>query len=456
MSSISNAPNPTFSFGTDIRQDAGMENLFEGKSEVVHGMRQAADMSIAAVIGQLQHQISGADKQRKTEGVARLDDMPALRAPRPVAVPLSGDMAPAQELSNGALMAWLIETLQEKGFQFSESWLTTDLAVYKLARKNQDSLLRESAKEVEERAANAKKASGAMGCAEKIFAGVIVALSLAAGVFTGGATLVLAGAGLALFAADLVTEAATGTSLSGRVLSPIIDNVFMPIAKAVGDIVTKGLVLAGVDPDTAAIVGSALGAVITVIALIALVYVAKGPASKLLSAATQVVKKMIGKVVAKVAQGMAGKTGQSLISKAAQSGVGNAVKTSATQVAKVSKSVSQVASKTVEKAVGEGGEVLTLQLRRTMEVSTVTNSAIQSGGNVYIGVQDYEISKETSKQIENDLQKDLFQNLLDRAVKTWVGFNNTLQAECTKGLEALQNEASVATFVTGNVRAQAA
>jgi hypothetical protein len=462
MLSVANAPTGASSATLGVPHDGGLENLLDASFYDVRGMRQAADMSLNAVIGELQHQISGNHKLKQTHGATRLGGVahgaPQLRAPAPQSsAALGGSNTPVEESSNGALMIWLVATLQEKGFQCSEDWLNTDLALYKKARESQNSLLAKSAKEVDERAAQAKKASHAMGCAQKVFGGVIVALSLVAGVITGGASLVLAGAALALFVADLATEAATGTSISSRVFRPIIDGVFTPIAKFMGDVATKALVGVGVDAETASLVGAALGAALAVIAIVAMFFVAKGPACKMASAVGGMIKNMVAKMVAKAAQGLAGKTGQALIAKVAQSSVGTAVKTSAAQVAKTSTSISRTIERSVEEIdVVGNGEFWAMQARNAMTICTAVNSGIQGGFGVYASAQEFFISKEIARQTENDLQKDLFENLLDRAIKIWTSFNGALQRELTKGLDVLQNEASVATFVASNVRLQSA
>ncbi|MCZ4057969.1 type III secretion system translocon subunit SctE [Pantoea sp. LMR881] len=141
------------------------------------------------------------------------------------------------------------------------------------------------AKEYDDQMRKAEETQKTMGCIGKVLGWVITAVSFAAAIFTGGASLALAAVALSLMLADEVGKAVTGKSFMQAALQPIMDSIVKPLMELIGNMLTRLLEQMGVDASTAAMVGQILGAIAAAVILIASVYVAGSAASKLASKA---------------------------------------------------------------------------------------------------------------------------------------------------------------------------
>ncbi|MGL4222572.1 MAG: type III secretion system translocon subunit SctE [Shewanella sp.] len=130
--------------------------------------------------------------------------------------------------------------------------------------------------EFTEQQAKAEEAQKAASCVMQIVSVLVTVISVALAVVTGGASAILmAGIGVALLVVDSALQAAGEKSLTDRILSPLMDNVIMPMIEGLGGIISDFLQALGADEAAANIAGTVLALVTIVAAVIASVLIAK-------------------------------------------------------------------------------------------------------------------------------------------------------------------------------------
>lgn len=165
---------------------------------------------------------------------------------------------------------------------------------------NKNALLRseEKGKVAEERQQRADKMSSIFSWIAKIVAVVVTVISVVAAIFTGGTSLVLAGAAIAYLVVDKGVEMATGKSITGRAMAALSG----PLGKLQKKLIEamKGVL----GEETAAIMAGVIIATVVAIIAIAAVLIARTaatslikalPTSKILTALTQKMTTFVGK-----------------------------------------------------------------------------------------------------------------------------------------------------------------
>lgn len=94
----------------------------------------------------------------------------------------------------------------------------------------------EKVKKQEEEIHKAQQAAKVSNCISKIIGWVVTAVSVALTPFTGGASLALTALSVALMASDEIVKATTGKSFMAEALSPLMNNVIMPLIQAIGKV----------------------------------------------------------------------------------------------------------------------------------------------------------------------------------------------------------------------------
>jgi invasin B len=427
------------------------------------GMKKAVDISLAEVVGVLQRQSLSGANTNKADMLRVRSDAPLLRAPLPPeAAPVGPDgelVLPnsAAQFGHAANLLYLVTQMQSKMYDVSSDLLQSNIKMFREQRKAQNADYTATTKEIIERAEASKTATDAMGCAGKIIGGFILVASVALAAFSGGTSLIMAGVALAFMGVDFFVKKVTGTSITDRIITPLIDNVFTPIAKAVGYVITKALESAGVDANTAAIVGGALGAVVTAIAIVALAYFAGPVAMEAFSAFRGVVETVGTKLATQAAKSLAGKAGQTFIATAAKNGGKEMASSVAAQVAKMAKPVAAEIAEVAESAAAvkpalNHGEIVASRLRMGVAVGSVVNSGIQSAGSVYVGVQENAIHRSLAHQIELSADVDILKKVSNRAMDSWLATMKDLPNFLKIGLDAAQRETSSGMSILANTR----
>ncbi|EDS3841742.1 type III secretion system translocon subunit SctE [Citrobacter portucalensis] len=191
----------------------------------------------------------------------------------------------------------------------NEESLKNDMELF---RSLQESRQNEMNKKSEEYQADSRKAEDlnrTMGCVGKIVGALLTVVSVVAAIFTGGAGLVLAAAGLALIMTDEVVKATTGTSFIQQALNPIMQHVLKPLMEMIGKAISKTLESMGVDKKKSELVGSIIGAIVAAIAMVAVIIavavIGKSAVTKMGHALSKLMDETIKKVLPDVLKQMA-------------------------------------------------------------------------------------------------------------------------------------------------------
>jgi invasin B len=176
--------------------------------------------------------------------------------------------------------------------------------------------------ESEQRAKESAKqqaVSKGVNCAMKILGALLTAVSAVSAVFTGGASLALAAVGVAMMIADTVAEKVTGTSLTERMMQPLMEHVLKPLIDILSKMVTGILEDFGVPKEKAEqvghIIGAVLGTALFAVVAVAAVVLSKNVAEKLLKPLLKMAEKMISKMVPQLMKDL-GAEASALVSKA--------------------------------------------------------------------------------------------------------------------------------------------
>lgn len=192
-----------------------------------------------------------------------------------------------------ARMTLLMSQLSKLVGQVSEDSMKNDQEMFTVMQAERQKSLEKAAEDFLAESAKAEHTAKVMGCIGKIVGALLTVVSIIAIPFTGGASAALAVIGIGMMVADAAVEAATGTSLTDRVLSPLMEHVVLPIIKLLADAIGKALMALGVPEKQAKAVAEVMAAVITAIAVIIVVVLLA-----VVSAA------MVAKLVAKLAPSM--------------------------------------------------------------------------------------------------------------------------------------------------------
>lgn len=117
--------------------------------------------------------------------------------------------------------------------------------------------------------AEAKQLQHTMDIVGQVAGWALAIAGVALAAFTGGASLVIAAAGLALMLADTVYKAIVGTSFIDEAMKPVVEKVVEPMMGMIADAVAKALEDVGVDKDKAELAGAIVGSVAMAIVLVA-------------------------------------------------------------------------------------------------------------------------------------------------------------------------------------------
>ncbi|WP_407973259.1 type III secretion system translocon subunit SctE (plasmid) [Burkholderia pyrrocinia] len=157
--------------------------------------------------------------------------------------------------------------------------------------------LQKKSDEYEAAARKAEQMQKTMGCVGKILGWAITAVSVVAAAFTGGASLALAGVGLALAAGDEIYQAATGKSFMEEAMKPVMDAVVKPVMDFLSKVATKMLEAFGVAKEQAELAGSIMAAVYTGIVITAVTVAGGELVGKLASKVASAVAEQVGKMM---------------------------------------------------------------------------------------------------------------------------------------------------------------
>lgn len=218
-----------------------------------------------------------------------------------------------RQLNAAATQVELMMKLAELMGKSAETKLESELELSRTMQAARQEYLEKESEKYLEQVRKAEAASKTMGCIGKILGAVLTVVSIAGAAFTGGASLVLAGVGIALMGADMIGKAITGVSFMEKATQPLMDKVLGPMIQAIGKSIGDVLKKMGVDAQTAEMAGNILGAIIGAMAMIAVmvvvVAVGKGAGARVASSS---LGKMLGKMAGKMAPDLLKQTARSM------------------------------------------------------------------------------------------------------------------------------------------------
>lgn len=342
-------------------------------------------------------------------------------------------------LQGASALRYWIAKIQAVVDDCSETQLVDTLERFKKQNKIQRDEQQKKSDELQRKEDAAKVVSTVMGWFGKILGAIITVASVVSAIFTGGASLVLAGIGLALMAGDFIAEIITGKSPIGELLNPIIQKVFLPIVKAFGSAFSAVLKKLGVNDELADIIGNALGTVAAMIAVLAIGALAKSSqvtnlASRMIQPLMRAISKFTPQLMKNVARQVASAASKVMSSADA-----------------ASESLSRSAS-TLAKKVGMNfnGEVVGLHMQRVAVTTVATNATAQAGAGAWMGVNEKQMAEAIATIGELTTDMSQMQSALDIVVQFWQKqthwvealqktLSDSTQAELQSSLHTLNN-----------------
>lgn len=273
-----------------------------------------------------------------------------------------------KQLTNAAKLSELIAFFMQLINKNSESDLESQLSVFESVQKSVQSDMEKKATEMEEQEKKAEHLQQTMGCIGKIIGAIVTVVSAA---FTGGASLAIAGVGLALMAGDLITEAATGRSLTDRIMAPFMEHVFLPLMGIIEKVIDKvleytplgqllNLIGEITGTDITGIAKTAIAALATIAIIVAVAYLAK-------TAGQAAINKLLGSSVGQALKEIMPKVTTDLVKQVSQS---------------IAQRLGEISAKVGIK--NQATQVRALQLQKWMQYLSYANQGTQVTSNVIV------------------------------------------------------------------------
>jgi hypothetical protein len=253
--------------------------------------RQALQAQAAAVERQGEPELAAFDA-----AVARaLETERALLAAQESMRQVTAFQLPALDVSklqtNASRLTEILVVLQELLSQANtDAFRARSEFLGEMARVRREAALKEAV-EVEQQLRKQEKLNHLFGWLGRAFGWVLAALSLAAAIFTGGTSLIIAGAMLGLMVTDQIVSATTGVSPVGEAFQAVLS----PLVEALAGVFEDLMLSLGVDEQTAKLIGQVLAAIVAVVLVIAATVVGVRVAARLLG---PLVSKLAGALMA--------------------------------------------------------------------------------------------------------------------------------------------------------------
>lgn len=347
-----------------------------------------------------------------------------------------------QDASNIARLLSLMMALGELMLKTGETRSQTQRALLEVQENIRVKKLLKDAEKAEAEMKKAEAMSKTMGCVGKILGAVITAVAVVGAVFTGGASLLLAGVGLALMLADEIYHAATGNSFMEQAMKPFM-KVLQPMLQFVMDKVADMLTELGVDAQSAKM--AAMIAVSVAIAAVVVVLAVTGVGGAIAGAAANVVSKL-GSVLAK--------TLEKTIAKLVPEMVKKSMAQMAKQTSNAASKVSGAASKAVDAAaqrLGLSTDVASKQMygQYTQSAAAGLNLAktgVVGGMDINVQLANIESAKALASMKFTASEMEVLNQMFDNLLAVFKNSFSTAQGFFSSASEAItaQKETGVA------------
>jgi len=331
--------------------------------------------------------------------------------------------------TNAATLSELLAVLQEIIGKANDAKLEADTRlVQDVLRLREAENLRRS-QEYQDELAKAEAAQKKMGCIGKIIGWVVTVVAVVAAPFTGGASMVLAGIGLALAIGEEL-----GLNIMGKIMEPIMKLV-MELVKAVGNVMGDVLTKLGVSSAFVDKIKDVLGVIVVAALIIAAVVLTKRVAGtvavqQLAKAVTRAVTDAISKALPQMIK---------MLAQSAKSAVDDVAKA-------IAKTASKVTSSNADTLATRAGYAT--KASHTLQFANQTSQGV---GAIVIADMHINAAELLAKLevglADSQIFRDLIQKILEYFMQT-----NTLVADLFKQMTNVQeSEYETAQFVTSRV-----
>ncbi|MEG3135829.1 type III secretion system translocon subunit SctE [Rouxiella sp. T17] len=292
--------------------------------------------------------------------------------------PSLGNVGNEQLLTGLAAVTLLLGQLSNLIGESADAKLKSNAELSQKLQEARQLEMQVKAKEQAEAIRKAEQLNKVMGCVGKILGGVIAAVSIVGAIFTGGASLALAAVGIALMVADPIVEAVTGKSITSRIMAPILEHVFQPMMKVIGDLINSALKKLGVKDDISEIITVVVSAIVAVAIIIVASIAAKTAGKALIKKMMPMIEKMMTKIMTKaIPQAM--KNGSKMLSK------------------NVTKAISKMRNSLGLKGDNESYKNLSTHLEKAITVGFMSKTVVDGANSIQSGLATKEISDKESQ-----------------------------------------------------------
>jgi invasin B len=404
------------------------QDALRAQLEAARGVVGARQAQVDAAVATLAKAVATLD--------AALGDLEAFKAAADKLDPTGTLSAKSDESArtNSARLSELLAVLQQIISDANNNKLTNDTKLIQDVLKLREAENMRRSQEYQDEVAKAEQAQKKMGCIGKIVGWVITVVAVVAAPFTGGASMALAGIGLALAIGEEL-----GLDVMGKIMEPIMKAI-MELVKQVGNVIGDVLTSLGVSSAFADKIKDVLGVIAVAAMIIAAVVLSKKMAG---SMAVQQITKAVTRAVSEA------------ISKALPQIIKTVARTAGQTVDDVAKALTNAAAK----VTGNSADNLAIragQATKTMHVMQFANQSSQGVGAIIIADM-YINAAELMAKIELGLaDSQIFRDLIQKILQYFMQTNNLVADLFRQMTDVQASQDESAKFVTHRVGTSAA
>ncbi|MGC7404903.1 type III secretion system translocon subunit SctE [Pandoraea pneumonica] len=313
----------------------------------------------------------------------------------------------------------------------AQTAIEEDMKFFETMREARENDLQKRNADYREQVQKAERLNKAMGWLGKILGAIITVVGIVGAALTGGLTtpmIVLGGAMLA----DTTVGAATGFSLLGEALKPLMTSVIQPMAAAIGGAIGGFLEKMGVGKATAEMIGGVVGAVVAAVVVIAALALTMVAGSAVASKLGGTLGNLVGEAVKKIVP--------DLVRESLKSGS-----------KLMSQSLSSLASRM---GANEGtGQVIGSALTKTAALGEVGLVGTQSGGQVAAGVFEKNAADISADMVVSREVLNKISEWVKQAAQSFTASDNVFTGLLSSMSDAAKNQNDAGRFILNNVRA---
>ena len=283
------------------------------------------------------------------------------------------------------------------------------------------------------------------------------------GVVTGNVALVAVSVlSLTLVIADSALAAAGKETISGTLMAPIMENVIQPMAEFFGGILEDFLLDLGVDPDTAAIVGSVLGMLMAFASIILIAVGLKNSTlvnqvmSKLFAGMGAALSKMTPEALKTAAKTMSQSMGKFSTQLMERASGGAALRTNLnTSMSSMTTLTNDQKTKIVEKAVnemvGNFSKMLTANVQLTTQSTALAGALVGGATGVTSAVYGYQVSEAKTDLLQRFQTMEALSSMLQTRQEAFKDIMEESQGMMESALALESEKTKTAQFILQNM-----